>query len=142
MKLAQTLASGEQLTPGLRNRLGQLLTNGNPGSKGQPIYETVTDKNTGKKTQQKVLNPDGTPKMTSGSPKIAPVDNVLASAALDMVFDGHVSPQNVKRLHTLGYTVRDFPGLRTFSDRAPSPTSTAPPGGRTAPGVNGQSRPT
>jgi hypothetical protein len=115
VRLASQLLGSDQRSPGARNKIGQMLTSGRPaskGDKGQPVFDP--------KTGKRVIDPKtGVQKVTRGSgdrPAIKPVDDVIASAALDMVFDGHVSSHNVQRLHHLGYTVRDFPGLRTQFD--------------------------
>jgi hypothetical protein len=71
------------------------------GKKSAPIYSTVKQK--GKPDQHlAALNPDGTPKTTRAVPAYDPL---MASVALDMAYDGHVSKANVKKLHARGIRI-------------------------------------
>jgi hypothetical protein len=71
------------------------------GAKPRPVYETVQTKDrTGRVTgtkQQKVLNPDGTPKMTSSVPKVK--EELYIQAAIEMAYDGHLSKRTQRLLH-------------------------------------------
>jgi hypothetical protein len=94
-----------------------------------PVYDTIKTP-TGTK-QQARLNEDGTPVY-----KVAPavkIDKVPAAArgaALDIIFDGHISAKHLRQLHQAGFSVNDL-GLPTRRNpqaprvRAPRPRSTA-----------------
>jgi hypothetical protein len=107
------------------------LTNGIPGSKGQPVFEKHTDKNTGKVTWQKKIDPKTGLAVTTGdSPEVKAVDQDIAQAAVEMASKGYVSTSTIQHLHRLGYTVRDFPGLVTQFQARRAPSS---PYGQSAP---------
>ena len=58
---------------------------------------------------------------------------LVASIALDMAHDGHISRQNARRLHELGYKVSDVQGLVSTAEHwrkhPPPPPRERPPGG-------------
>lgn len=119
VKLGNRLITGLPLNQQTRQQAEDILLNGRPATKGQPVFETVTETVGGvkKKHQQRVLNKDGTPKMTGGTPAIPGIkDAAIVQAALDMVFNGHLSSGRVKELHDLGYRVRGLPGVKTWRD--------------------------
>lgn len=96
--------------------------------KGQPIYDTVKDKKTGKTKQVRRLNPDGTQVVGSSWTGI---DSALASAALDIAYDGHLSKYTTDKLHAAGIKVAAL-GLPTRGRRVVkaklSPSRRAPGG--------------
>lgn len=75
------------------------ILNGVPDRPGKPIYRTI--KTPGKPDRQvRVLNPDGTPKMTQPVPGIKAINEQLyVQAALDLAYEGHLSrrTQNLLR---------------------------------------------
>jgi hypothetical protein len=84
-----------------RQESAQKLLDGVQASGGEPIYTSSTSK-TGSVSQDRVLTDgtSGTQVTTPSSPGFDPVKSPLwASIALDMVWDGGVSRNNVKRLH-------------------------------------------
>jgi hypothetical protein len=109
------------------------------GAGGKPVYEVVDDGRGGKK-RQPVLNPDGTPKTTPKVPQVK--SQLLLSAALDQIFDGHLSRLNARRLHARRLRIQDLP-LTTYTEwlrqqrRRPAPRAPLAPAG-----VGGQMRPT
>lgn len=50
-----------------------------------------------------------------GQPGINKVDQLWASVALDIAYDGHLSRNNQRKLQSLGYSVRDL-GLTSYGD--------------------------
>jgi hypothetical protein len=90
--------------PGVTPReILEVLTTDDQGAKAQPVYETVTDPKTGKKTQRRVLNPDGTPKMTGGRPKVEAYDELIARAAIEIANGGYISKSTIRKLRKAGY---------------------------------------
>lgn len=89
------------------------------GQPAQPLYDEIVDPKTGKTTQQRRLDSAG---RAMSSPAIPAFDPVLASVALDMVFDGHISRNNLKRLHERGIKVKAL-GLTTKAPPARIPGS-------------------
>lgn len=116
----------------------QLLLSGAPATNA-PIYETVKTA-TGTK-QQRVLNPDGTPK-THTIPAVPKIDSeLLLQAALDQAYYGHLQPATEKRLHANRIQIGPL-GVTTYGAwvrKQLGQALTRPP---VAPGANGQSRPT
>jgi len=87
------------------------------GAKPRPIYRTIQVKNaagqvTGTK-QQKVLNPNGTPKMTPSLPQIS--QELYLQAALDMAYLGHLSKRTQTLLHRRGIKLNPL-GVTTLGD--------------------------
>lgn len=118
----------------------QLLLSGAPATKGEPVYETVKDPRTGKTKQQRVLNKDGTPKMTNGVPALEQVKSqLLLSAALDMEYLGHLSQHTQDLLHKRGIKLQplDVTTLGQYQQSVRQPVSR--PGNAPA---QGGSRPT
>ena len=52
---------------------------------------------------------------TSGTRPIPAFRELVASIALDMAYDGHVSRANAQKLHKLGYKVSDLPGAIDYT---------------------------
>jgi hypothetical protein len=90
-------------------------------SKPQPIYKTIKT-STGGTKQVKVLNADGTPKMTGSWD---PVSSAIASAALDAAYVGHLSPATVKKLHEAGIKVKAL-GIPTRARGTAAPAYKGP----------------
>ena len=66
----------------------------------EPLYESVKNPRTGKVTQRRVLNPDGT-QATKPSGRDIPAfngDPLALSIALDVAYDGHISKDNIRKL--------------------------------------------
>jgi hypothetical protein len=93
----------------------------------KPVYDTVEIKKNGKVVghkQVKRLNPDGTP-VTSDDPGFdAAKSQLLASVALDMAYDGHISRRNQKLLHARGIQLKPL-GLVTFGEWLKTPEGKA-----------------
>jgi hypothetical protein len=127
-----------------RQDMGQYLL---AGHKPQPIYmtETIPGKNgqPDKVTRRPKLSGDVVDKKTgkapapgTGSPLMTPAvpatQQVLASAALDMYYNGYLSQNTIKQLHALGYKVRGLPNVKTaqdvpsYNDRVRSGTAAGP----------------
>jgi hypothetical protein len=53
---------------------------------------------------------------TKTTPAVPKFDQLVASMALDMAYDGHVSRANANRLHKLGYKVSDITGATSYED--------------------------
>jgi hypothetical protein len=100
-----------------RREAAQILVNGLDPSGGEDIY-TTTDRG----TQQKALTgkdgKTGTAKTTPKDPGVKPVSALWARVALDLVYSEtpHLSPETVRKLHDLGYKVRDLGGFPTRKD--------------------------
>lgn len=129
----------------LRREIGQKLLRGEETIKGKPVYDTRQQIN-GKPNPsygKPLLNKDGTVQTTGDLPGIQKVDNQpIVQAALDMVFDGHLSPATVRKLHDLGYEVRGLSGVKTRAD-VPKPKPQQQPKNRAVRDPRtGQSRPT
>lgn len=105
------------------------------GAKPRPIYRTVTDPITKKRTQQRVLV-DGVPKMTSSLPRID--QTLYLQAALDLAYDGHLSRRTQHLLHQRGIQLAPL-GVTTLGAFQENQRHITRPG--TAPAVGGQ-RPT
>lgn len=86
------------------------------GVSDRPIYD---------ENGKRVLNPDGTQKTTGSVPAFDPL---WASVALDIAFDGHISRNNVKRLHARGIKV-DPLGYPTRPAAGPPTQARVPKGG-------------
>lgn len=56
------------------------------------------------------------PKGGDPSQRVPSFGQLTTSIALDMAYDGHVSQQNAKRLHKLGYNVSDVTGAVSYED--------------------------
>jgi hypothetical protein len=84
-----------------RHQVAQALLN---GMKSQPKYEDYTDPQTGTVKRRRVLK-DGVPVNTAAIPKF---EQLLASVALDIAYDGHISRANVKKLHARGIRINDL----------------------------------
>lgn len=100
-----------------RGYVDYLLRTGvnDPGGKAE-VYDTIKTP-TGTK-QQRRLNADGTPvTRTTPATKIPKVPAAARGAALDIIFDGHVSAKHLRQLHAAGFSVNDL-GLPT--QRQPS----------------------
>lgn len=78
------------------------------GHKSQPVY--TTDPTTGKRVQK--LTKSGTPVAT---PEIPQVDELLAGAAMDQYYDGHISRATQKALADAGYSIKKL-GLTTLAE--------------------------
>lgn len=130
--------------PRLRHENGQTLLSGH---KGQPVMvrETVPNPNgygdpisrTRPKLTGDIIDPKtgkpkapgtGTPIVTADIPK---TDQVLATAALDMYYQGYLSTATVKKLHALGYQVKGLPDVKTQGQK-PKYSQAPPPGRPTA----------
>lgn len=124
--LAKGMLNGKPITPENVTGAAGILASGRPASGGQPIYRDVTDAS-GHTKQVKVLNPDGTPKTTSGRPKVPSFDGTIAQAATEQAAYGYVTSGTIRKLQKLGYSVRQFPGLITeHHHRATTPRNNAP----------------
>lgn len=129
LSIINTYVGDDPKDKALRREIGQKLLNGEAEIKGEPVYDTrreikkgVPNPNYGKP----LLNPDGTAKTTDSLPGIPKIENQpIVSAALDMVFDGHLSPATVRKLHDLGYKVRGLSGVKTRAD-VPKPKRNPP----------------
>jgi hypothetical protein len=96
--------------PQTRNFVDALLRSGldEPAAR-IPVY--VTDPTTG--TQHRKLNPDGTPVyQTKAAVKVPKVSGVARGAALDLIFDGHISAKHLRLLHKARFSVNQL-GLPT-----------------------------
>jgi hypothetical protein len=85
----------------------------------RPVYDTVPIKDAAGNVvghkQVKRLNPDGTP-VTHDDPGFKSAKSqLLASAALDMAYDGHLSRRNEKLLHARGIQLKPL-GLVTYGE--------------------------
>lgn len=144
LSIAQGLTKGEKLTKGLRHKVAGWLLNGAPAIEGKPVYDTrekikgVANPNYGKP----LLNADGTQATTQdGADAIPQIENQpVVQAALDMVFDGHLSADTVRKLHELGYKVRGFSGIKTQADVPKKKVNR--PNSNLGVDSNGQMRPT
>lgn len=56
------------------------------------------------------------PKGGDPSQRVPSFGQLTTSVALDMAYDGHVSQQNAKRLHKLGFDVADISGALSYED--------------------------
>lgn len=92
-----------------RQQAGQILLAGQKSGGGQPVYDT--------KTGQRKLNPDGTQATTGGSSAIPSFEELWASVALDLAYDGHISGRNVKKLHDRKIKINSL-GYPTGSTKA------------------------
>jgi hypothetical protein len=111
---AESHAAGEK-----RHEVADYLVNGAPAGK-QPVYEVVPDpKAPGGKRRQKKLVRDA-----NGNLVEATVDDpgfekaksqLLASVALDIAYDGHISRRNQKLLHDNGIQIGPL-GLPTYGE--------------------------
>jgi hypothetical protein len=110
LRLARTFApkKGSQT----RNYVDSLLRNGvdEPATR-TPVYETVKTA-TGTKRQAK-LNADGTPVYkVAPAVKVPQISAAERGAALDLIFDGHISDKHRRALNAAGFSV-DTLGLPT-----------------------------
>lgn len=150
LSIAKSLTEGEQMTPALRRKIESWLLNGADAVEGKPVYDTrqKIDGKLNPNFGKPMLNKDGTAQMTNDAADAIPqVDNEPAvRAALDMLFDGAISPDTLQMLHDLGYKVRGLKGVKTPGDVAAqkrrtqaqnrNPHATGGPNER-APGVHG-----
>lgn len=110
-KLDEALTWLKRLDPAKaeRGHFAPLLATGakQPAQKPQQVYDPQTGK--------RQLNPDGTPKMTGGTParEVPGVGALFASAAADVYYDGHLSRRNEKRLRLAGFSLKRL-GLPTY----------------------------
>jgi len=75
-------------------------------------------------------------------PGVPSFEELYASIALDLAYDGHISRRNVQELHRAGIKVKPL-GYKTpgaLPKKRKGPTRIDRP--RNAPGAGGQSRPT
>lgn len=86
-----------------REAVEQALTAGRSSS---TVYRMVDDGRGGKK-REAVLNRDGTEKKTREIPSLGA--GLFLDAALDEVFDSHVSRRTTRQLHNRGFFVRKLP---------------------------------
>jgi hypothetical protein len=93
------------------------------GREAKPVFEEVDDGRGGTK-RQKVLNRDGTEKMTPALPKIE--SNLLLRAALEEAYLGHVTRQTQRRVRSRGLGVREL-ALTPYQRRVWSPPPTSRP---------------
>lgn len=100
-----------------RAEAAQILTEGRPG--------------------QQVVDRKGNKVNIPGVPSY---EELYASVALDLAFDKHLSQRNVQELHGQGIKVKPL-GYKTPGS-LPKPKRSPHPGTTTAPGANGQQRPT
>jgi hypothetical protein len=56
------------------------------------------------------------PKTGEVDPGIPSFGQLAATLALDMAYDGHISRANARRLHRLGYRVKDIAGAVSYAD--------------------------
>jgi hypothetical protein len=113
-----------------RAEIAEMLAAGSDEEEIQ-VYDTATGK--------KKLNPDGTPvtKKVPGLPQIK--SQLYLSAALDEIFDGHLSKRNQRLLHSRGIQIGRLPVTSYGKGRRRSSGLSRPPHAR---GPGGQSRPT
>jgi hypothetical protein len=130
-----------------RGSSAQALLEGIPKA-SRPVYETVQVKHpngTVTTKQQRKLDPNTGEPITHDDPGFdAAKSQLLASAALDMAYDGHLSRRNQKLLHDRGIQLGPL-GLVTYQDWLKKQRAAARSvGGRApaAPDGSGGSRPT
>lgn len=105
-----------------RRKASDALMRGREASEGQDVYDPQTGK--------PIINPDGTKKTTKGKSEIPSfkADQPLLQAALDIAYDGHVSPATVRKLHkAYGNGIVGALGLKT-DRKAPRPKRPKPVG--------------
>ena len=106
-----------------RRKVGRGLLAGAPGG---DVYDEPGED--GKRKPQ--FNQDGTKKQR---PEIKPVESqLLATAALDMEYDGHISRKTQRMLADAGYSIKRL-GLTTYAQwkKTREPTRRGPKGSRT-----------
>jgi hypothetical protein len=75
---------------------------------------------------KKTRNKDGLVETQTLAPAVKPISNPLAArVALDMYYDGHLSPETVRILRRNGIRVKALPGVN-LNRKAPKPKHTAP----------------
>jgi hypothetical protein len=114
-----------------RAEIAEMLAAGSDEEEIQ-VYDTATGK--------KKLNPDGTPvtKKVPGLPQIK--SQLYLSAALDEIFDGHLSRRNQQLLHSRGIQIARLP-VTSYGKGSRSRRRTSRPPHSTGPGAR-QNRPT
>lgn len=95
-----------------RGEAEQMLLNGVGDIPAKPVYRTVT--RNGKQVQVRVLNKDGTQKMTPAVPGIKAIDqNLYVQAGLDLAYQGHLSRRTQNLLHARGIKINPL-GVTTY----------------------------
>lgn len=106
------------------------------GQKPQPVYQTVKTA-TGTK-QQRVLNPDGSAKMTPAVPQVK--DQLLLRVALDLAYKGYITKATRNALNRRGQTATSYgtvywqPAARRIRRRTPRRGEIVAPGTVVHPG--------
>jgi hypothetical protein len=76
------------------------------------VFEKHTDKNTGKVTWQKKIDPKTGLAVTTGdSPEVKAVDQDIAQAAVEMASKGYVSTSTIQHLHQARVHGPRLPGV-------------------------------
>jgi hypothetical protein len=109
-----------------RHDVADFLLTGAPAGK-QPVYEVVPDGKGGKKRQKKLVRDSGgnLVEATTDDPGFtAAKSQLLAQAALDMAYDGHLSRATEKLLHARKVKIKPL-GLVTFNEWLKTPAGKA-----------------